>query len=116
MTAPVEAETSTCAECRGSIYRGPDGRRWIHFRRDYYRHDARPEDRLGLMTAAEHRAVRLAGELASLISTVIITPGPSADGDRREVALHAHAIQNMVLAQAAARAYPNRYRLMGGAL
>lgn len=33
--------------------------------------------------------------------------------DKQEAATHVHALQNMILAQAAARAYPRRYRLIG---
>lgn len=44
----------------------------------------------------------------------IVADGPSRTDDMREVAFHIHALQNMVLAQAAAREYPSEYRLMGG--
>ena len=37
-----------------------------------------------------------------------------AEADLREVAGHIHALQDKVLAQAAARAYPDEFRLMGG--
>ena len=40
----------------------------------------------------------------------------SQSSDYREVVLHINALQNMVMAQAAARAYPSRYWLMGGVI
>lgn len=39
--------------------------------------------------------------------------GPARGADLAELAVHLHAIENTVLAQAAARAYPDRYRLLG---
>ena len=44
----------------------------------------------------------------------MMVPGPARDGDLAEVAFHVHGLQRMILAQAAARAYPERYRLRGG--
>lgn len=60
-------------------------------------------------------------ELMATISEVakgfldVIGPlsGSPAKEDYHEVVLHIHALQNMVLAQAAARCYPHKYRLMG---
>lgn len=37
----------------------------------------------------------------------------SKTGDAMEVTHHIHALQNMLLAQCAARFYPHKYRLMG---
>jgi hypothetical protein len=69
-----------------------------------------------LLTPAEHHAVRLAAELMSYISREIIGGGMSRRQDLAELAIHVHGIQNMILAQAAARACPDRYRLLGGTL
>jgi hypothetical protein len=66
-----------------------------------------------LLTAAEHNAVTTAALLANQVAE-IITDGPSRDGDLAEAAHHIHAVQRMILAQAAARAYPDRYRTLGG--
>lgn len=65
------------------------------------------------MTPQEHDAVERAARLFDAVSS-LIGDAATASGDRQELAIHIHAIQNMVLAQAAARAYPEKYRLMGG--
>lgn len=44
----------------------------------------------------------------------IVGDGASRVDDLREVAFHIHALQNMILAQSAAREYPSQFRLMGG--
>lgn len=67
-----------------------------------------------LLTGAEHRALTLIADLWNLLSGQIIESGPSAFDDRRELAGHIHAIQHAIMAQAAARAYPNYFRLLGG--
>lgn len=69
-----------------------------------------------LLTEAEHRAMALTAELWNLLCTDIVGQGRSRSGDVRELGDHIHAIQNVVMAQAAARAYPNQYRLLGGEL
>lgn len=69
-----------------------------------------------LLTEAEHRAMDLTVELVNLLASDIITDGRSRTGDLNELIRHIHAIQHTVLSQAAARAYPNRYRLLGGEL
>lgn len=66
----------------------------------------------GLLTPNEQEAISLAGRLAGLFSA-IIGDAHTREDDTREVVHHVHAIQNAVLAQAAARAYPDTYRLMG---
>lgn len=65
-----------------------------------------------LLTEAEHRVMELTGELWATLGAVIGN-GRTRPDDLHEAALHIHAIQNMVLAQAAARGYPDRYRLLG---
>jgi hypothetical protein len=66
-----------------------------------------------LLTQAEHNAVITAALLAEQVAE-IAADGPSRDADIAEAAHHIHAVQRMILAQAAARAYPERYRLLGG--
>lgn len=68
-----------------------------------------------LLTQAERNAVTTAALLANQLAE-IVGDGPSRDGDLAEAVHHVHAVQRMILAQAAARAYPDRYRLLGGQL
>ena len=68
----------------------------------------------GLLTGAEHRAMALTVELVNLLAGEVIADGPARRGDVNEVVHAIHLIQRMVLGQAAARAYPDRYRLLGG--
>lgn len=67
------------------------------------------------LTADEHRLMVLTGDLMQLLAR-IVGNGSSRAGDLNEAVAHIHALQAMVLAQAAARAYPDRYRLLGGTL
>lgn len=68
------------------------------------------------LSADEHRAVELAADLFNCICRDVIGSGPTRQADTAELALHVHAIQNMVLANAAARAFPSRYRTLGGVI
>lgn len=70
-------------------------------------------DEPGPLTAEELAAMTLTADLTRAFDR-IIGAGPSAAGDRAEVVHHVHALQNMILAQAAARCYPGRFRLLGG--
>lgn len=67
----------------------------------------------GLMTPLEHDAMAQSAELWNTL-VAIAGDGPARDGDLQELAFHIHGIQRAVLKQAAARAYPDRYRLLGG--
>ncbi len=71
-----------------------------------------PDD---LLTADEHAAIRMAGDLAVLLARVVGN-GPSRAADIAELFASVHDIQARLMAQAAARAYPGRYRLMGESL
>lgn len=73
---------------------------------------ADPDER-GLLTANEHEAMALLGRFAQAWSG-IVGDGATRAQDINEAIAHVHALQNMVLSQAAARAYPGRYRLAGG--
>lgn len=64
------------------------------------------------LTPEEHEVLALLGRACSLMYR-IIGEGPTAEGDRLEAAMRFNALQEMVLAQAAARCYPSRYRLLG---
>lgn len=67
-----------------------------------------------LLTDAERKALALTGELANLVGREIIT-GPQR-ADWNEFALRIHAVQHMIMAQAAARAYPDEFRLLGSTI
>lgn len=66
-----------------------------------------------LLTPDEHRAMDLTAQLADALA-VIVGDGPTRAHDLNELAGYVHLIQHAILAQAAARAYPDRYRLLGG--
>jgi TIR domain len=66
-----------------------------------------------MLTDAERKAVRLAGELYTLIRDEVCGDGPARDADLAELAADIHRIQHRVTAQAAARMYPGEFRLMG---
>lgn len=68
-----------------------------------------------LLTPDELKVGDLLAEAYNLACKVI-AKGPTAPYDAQEFAHHIHILQNMILAQAAARAYPHRYRLMGETL
>jgi hypothetical protein len=65
------------------------------------------------LTDAEHRAMILTGELYNLLAAEVVGTGPAAREDLAELGAHIHGVQNMILAQSAAREYPDRYRLLG---
>lgn len=67
----------------------------------------------GILTEAEHKLVKdIADVFGSFLG--IMEHNDSYGGDLQEIIYHIHVLQNHVLAQAAARAYPNKYRLLGG--
>lgn len=70
----------------------------------------------GALTQYEHHAVELAGDLYTFIAQRVAGDGPSRDDDLAELRAHIHGIQHAVMAQAAARLHPHRYRLLGGEL
>lgn len=69
-----------------------------------------------LLTAHEREAVRLAGRLYTLIAGHVVADGPTRGDDLAEVRAAVHLIQRAVLAQAAARAYPLEFRLLGAVI
>lgn len=73
-----------------------------------------PEDP-GILTELEHRAVRMTAELYNILCQ-ITGADRSRYPDMGELVHHVHAIQRAILAQAAARVYPNLYRLLGEVL
>lgn len=68
-----------------------------------------------LLTEDEREALRLSGDLANRCAR-IIGDGPSAAADWAEMAAHLHVIQRTIMSQAAARAYPDQMRLLGGTI
>lgn len=74
-----------------------------------------PADATGFLTDDEHDVVRRAGDLWGAICRAI-PDGPSRDADLHEIIVHVHGIQHAIMANAAARAYPDLYRPLGGVL
>jgi hypothetical protein len=64
------------------------------------------------LNIAEQYALELTGTLAAGMAD-IIGRGPSSAADFAEATMHIHAIQHMIMSQAAARAHPDLYRLLG---
>lgn len=63
------------------------------------------------LTELEHSTIDILG--LAYTNIVQITKGAEVSGDLAEAASRIHDLQNMVMANAAARAYPDRYRLLG---
>jgi hypothetical protein len=70
----------------------------------------------GMLTDAEHKAMKLTADLWDHLCSAVVRGGDIRNGDLNELAMHVHAIQHAVMAQAAARAYPALYRPLGGSL
>lgn len=68
-----------------------------------------------MLTENEHRVLSLLGEVANGLA-VVVGKGPTRGADLAELYGHVHALQQAVMSQGAARAYPDRYRLLGEAL
>lgn len=68
-----------------------------------------------LLTNDEHAAVMAVADAWEAVCAVVGN-GPTRDADLKEVIFHVHALQHLVMAQAAARAYPAMYRLLGESL
>ena len=69
-----------------------------------------------LLTELEHSTIDLLGMVYANIVRISGKSEKVRKFDLAEVALHVHNLQHMVMAQAASRAYPDRYRLIGGHL
>lgn len=65
-----------------------------------------------LLTDAEHELIVHLGTAFTRYCAVV-GDGASRAGDLAEFASRVHDLQHAVMAQAAARAYPDRYRLAG---
>ena len=66
-----------------------------------------------LLTDEEHKIVEDLGAMWNRFCTVV-PPGMARENDLQEAMVHIHALQNMVLSQAARRAFPQVYRMLGG--
>lgn len=66
-----------------------------------------------LLTNAEEFALSTTVELVNVMATRVIADGPTRDADLGEFASHIHAIQHMIMSQPLARAFPDRFRLLG---
>ncbi len=73
-----------------------------------------PPGNIEVLTDDEKEALRLTGDLGNLLRRII--QGPQGMKDWDEAAGHLHVLQRMIGAQAAARAYPGSYRLLGQSL
>lgn len=71
-------------------------------------------DESKLLTPHEMEAVRQAGLLYNYIAENVVTDGPTREADLTELSTAIHTVQRAVMAQAAARAYPAKFRLLGG--
>lgn len=68
-----------------------------------------------MLTDEEQKALKLSAELWNLVAR-IVGQGPTRSSDLDDFAFHFHGIQNAILANAAARQYPDKYRLLGQTL
>jgi hypothetical protein len=66
-----------------------------------------------VLTDAERKAIRLAGELYAHIQDWVCGDGSTRDDDLAELRASIHHVQRLVMAQAAARLHPGELRLMG---
>lgn len=65
-----------------------------------------------LLTDNEKEAIKMAGVLWGLLTDIVGNDAPR-DSDLNELVKPIHQIQRTIMAQAAARAYPTEYRLLG---
>lgn len=72
-------------------------------------------DERELLTDAEHDVIERLGKLWGDLCA-IVDDGSTRGHDCSELVVHVHALQHAVMAQAAARAYPERYRRLGSSL
>jgi len=67
---------------------------------------------MDLLTDNERETVKLVGRVYQNIERMC-SDSTTRSSDLVEAAIHCHALQQMVMAQAAARAYPDEFRLLG---
>lgn len=71
-----------------------------------------PEPVDHLLTLQERSLVRLIANVYNQFCE-LVPQGPARRDDLMEVVFHVHALQRMIMAQAAARAYPDEFRPLG---
>ena len=64
------------------------------------------------LTPDEHHAIDLTAQLVNTLARVV-GRGPTRDHDLAELFGKIHDIQHAIMSQAAARAYPDDFRLLG---
>lgn len=67
---------------------------------------------VGFLTHEELSAIEVTADLVALLDD-IVGDGATAQQDRAELVALVHSIQYRIMGQAAARAYPDRFRLLG---
>ena len=65
-----------------------------------------------LLTSVEQEIIQDLGDIWSKICQAV-GDGTTRRDDLREIVTHIHALQYLIMSQAAARAYPQTYRLLG---
>lgn len=68
-----------------------------------------------LLTDHERATIQKLGDLWGDICG-IVGDGGTRDHDLAEAIVHLHALQQFIMSQAAGRAYPDQFRLLGGSL
>lgn len=68
------------------------------------------------LTASEKVALDHLARFWREMAAGVVRQGPNREADLREIVLRVHALQAIVMSQAAARAYPGEFRLLGGSL
>jgi hypothetical protein len=68
-----------------------------------------------LLTTQEQALIETLGHVWNELCQ-IVAAGPTRQADLAEAMSHIHALQHTVMAQAAARAFPDRYRVLGQTL
>jgi hypothetical protein len=69
-----------------------------------------------VLTEDEHTVIDLLAQAWNTFNQKVEGDPEAIDEDQREFMHHIHGAQNMILANAAGRVYPERYRLRGGHL
>ena len=67
------------------------------------------------VTPDEERAMALTAELTGALR-LIVGAGRTRESDLAEVLGHVHVIQAYIMSQGTARAFPDRYRELGGVI
>lgn len=66
-----------------------------------------------MLSEQEQELMELLGQVATGMYEMMLPFDSGTESDYAEAVHYIHGLQNMVLAQAAARLYPDKYRLYG---